>query len=74
MSKREAYSTFNMGCGFAIYCKRGSGAAIVEIASDHGLRAVVGGEVQAGERRVVIEPVDVEFAGDALRLAPDAPT
>jgi phosphoribosylformylglycinamidine cyclo-ligase len=74
MSQQEAYSTFNMGCGFAIYCGPGSGGAIVELAGEHGLDAIVAGEVEAGECRVVIESLDVEFGGDALRLAPNAAT
>jgi len=71
MTDHAAYSTFNMGCGFAIYCGGGSGCEIVDIAHRRGLNAIVAGTVESGARRVVIEPVDVEYSGDELSLAPD---
>ena len=70
MAPGVAYSTFNMGHGFAIYCADGCGARVVEVAAEKGLHAIVAGRVEAGERRVVIEPLDIEFAGDELRLGP----
>jgi phosphoribosylformylglycinamidine cyclo-ligase len=72
MSPKVAYSTFNMGSGFAIYCAAGAGARIVEAAEQKGLEAVVAGRVESGPRRVVIEPLDVELAGAELRLGPDS--
>lgn len=71
MSDRAAYSTLNMGCGFAIYCAAGSGAVVVETAQGLGLEAIVGGRVEEGPRRVLIEPLGVEFAGEELRLGPE---
>jgi phosphoribosylformylglycinamidine cyclo-ligase len=71
MSERAAYSTLNMGCGFAVYCAAGSGAAIVGIARGLGLEAVVAGIVEEGPRRVLIEPLGIEFAGEELRLGPE---
>ena len=46
MSPAAAYSTFNMGCGFAVYCARGSGEEVVRIA----VRARALGE-RGGRRR-----------------------
>jgi phosphoribosylformylglycinamidine cyclo-ligase len=71
MTPSVAYSTFNMGHGFAIYCREGSGAQIVESAARKGLKAIVAGCVELGERRIVIEPLGIEFAGDELRLGPE---
>jgi len=71
MSERAAYSTLNMGCGFAVYCAQGSGEAVVDIARGMGLQAVVAGVVQEGSRRVIIEPLGIEFAGEELRLGPE---
>jgi phosphoribosylformylglycinamidine cyclo-ligase len=70
MSDRAAYSTLNMGAGFAVYCAAGSGAQVVDIALGLGLQAIVAGTVEEGPRRVLIEPLDVEFAGEELRLGP----
>jgi phosphoribosylformylglycinamidine cyclo-ligase len=72
MSTRVAYSTFNMGHGFAIYCANGSGAQVVASAAKKGLEAVVAGHVESGERRIVIEPLGIEFGSDELRLGPDS--
>jgi phosphoribosylformylglycinamidine cyclo-ligase len=71
MAPRVAYSTFNMGHGFAIYCAVGSGEKVVEAAQKKGLDAIVAGRVEKGERRIVIEPLDIEYGSDELRLGPD---
>lgn len=65
-----AYATFNMGCGFAIYCEPGAGEAVVEIAEPLGLRANVAGTVQAGPRQVILSEIDVVFESADLDLAP----
>jgi len=64
-----AYSTFNMGCGYAFYCPAGSGGQIVEIAKRLSLEAAVSGHVEEGTRQVILEPVDVRFAGERLELS-----
>jgi phosphoribosylformylglycinamidine cyclo-ligase len=71
MSERAAYSTLNMGCGFAVYCAAGSGEAVVDIARGLGFQAVLAGIVEDGPRRVIIEPLGIEFAGKELRLGPE---
>jgi len=39
MAPAAAYSTYNMGCGFAVYCRAGSGEEVVRLASGLGLSA-----------------------------------
>jgi phosphoribosylformylglycinamidine cyclo-ligase len=68
-----AYSTLNMGAGFAVYCRPGDGARVVEHARALGLDALVAGGVEDGPRQVVLEPVGITLAGEQLALAPDAP-
>jgi phosphoribosylformylglycinamidine cyclo-ligase len=70
LSGRAAYSIFNMGCGFAVYCAEGAGERVVEIATALGLPALVGGRVEEGPRQVVLEEVDVVFESGDLDLAP----
>jgi phosphoribosylformylglycinamidine cyclo-ligase len=70
MSPAEAYSTFNMGCGFAVYCAAGSGGDVVRVADGLGLHALVAGVVEDGPRRVVLEPVDVVFESADMDLTP----
>ncbi len=73
MDAQAAYSTFNMGAGFALYCRPGCGAEIVAIAQRLGLGALLAGRVEAGPRQVVLEPVGVRFAGDRLELSAAPP-
>jgi phosphoribosylformylglycinamidine cyclo-ligase len=70
MDAAEAYSTLNMGCGFAVYCKAGSAERVVTLASELGLSALVAGQVESGPRRVILEPVRVTFESDRLDLSP----
>jgi len=64
-----AYSTFNMGSGFAVYCAAGAGGAVVETARELGFEALVGGAVEEGPRSVVLEPVNVSFSSEQLELS-----
>jgi phosphoribosylformylglycinamidine cyclo-ligase len=64
-----AYSTFNMGSGFALYCPAGEGQRVVDLAEDLGLVAMVAGRVEEGPRQVILEPVGVRFDGAQLELS-----
>jgi phosphoribosylformylglycinamidine cyclo-ligase len=70
MSPHSAYSTLNMGSGFAVYCARGEGVRVAGLASELGLEARVAGSVEAGPRRVILGPVDVVFESGDLDLTP----
>jgi phosphoribosylformylglycinamidine cyclo-ligase len=72
MTPSAAYSTFNMGVGFAVYCAAGSGAEVVAMAEREGLDAHVAGTVTDGTRRVVLSEIDVVFESDDMDLAPRA--
>ncbi len=69
LDAHAAYSTFNMGSGYAFYCAPGTGEAIVAIAEGLGLDALVAGHVEEGPRQVILEPIGVHFAGEELKLA-----
>jgi phosphoribosylformylglycinamidine cyclo-ligase len=69
LDDRAAYSTFNMGSGYAVYCAAGSGDAIASIAEGLGLDATVAGRVEEGPRQVILEPVGVRFSGSELELS-----
>jgi phosphoribosylformylglycinamidine cyclo-ligase len=66
-----AYSTLNMGAGFAVYCRAGHGVHVVRTARELGLDALLAGVVEDGPRQVILEPVDVTFASDQLALGPE---
>jgi phosphoribosylformylglycinamidine cyclo-ligase len=70
MEPRSAYSTLNMGAGFAVYCAPGAGAEVVGLAGELGLRAHLAGLVEAGPRRVILGPIDVTYESGDLDLSP----
>jgi phosphoribosylformylglycinamidine cyclo-ligase len=71
MDHKAAYSTLNMGNGYAIYCRPDDADGVVEVARSRGYHAIIGGEVERGPRRVILEPVGVTYESDQLRLAPE---
>jgi phosphoribosylformylglycinamidine cyclo-ligase len=69
LDRHAAYSTFNMGSGYAIYCSPGAGAKVAEMAQRLGFKAVIAGSVEAGQRQVIVEPIGVHYVGDELDLS-----
>jgi phosphoribosylformylglycinamidine cyclo-ligase len=69
LDAHAAYSTFNMGSGYAVYCKPGMGASVVAIARQQGLDALVAGAVEVGPRQVIVEPIGVQYGGDELEFS-----
>ena len=65
---REAYSTLNMGAGFALFVGPDEAERTVAVARAQGIEALVAGRVEAGPKRLVIEPLGIEFGDDALQL------
>jgi phosphoribosylformylglycinamidine cyclo-ligase len=69
LDAHAAYSTFNMGAGYAVYCKPRAGEAVVASARALGLDAVLAGGVEEGPRQVILEPVGVRYGGEELELS-----
>lgn len=65
---REAYSTLNMGAGFALFVAAADAARTVEIARAQGVGARIAGQVEAGAKQLLIEPLGLSFGDDALQL------
>ncbi len=65
---REAYSTLNMGAGFALFVRAEDAQRTVEVAQAQGVAALVAGQVETGAKRLIIEPLGIEFGDDALQL------
>jgi phosphoribosylformylglycinamidine cyclo-ligase len=68
LSPHAAYSTFNMGAGFALCCQPGASAAVLDVARALGLRALLAGRVEEGPRQVLLEPLGVRYEGEQLQL------
>jgi phosphoribosylformylglycinamidine cyclo-ligase len=65
---REAYSTLNMGAGFAIFVPADQAERTVEIAKAQGVQALMAGRVEAGAKQLVIEPLSITFGNEDLQL------
>ena len=68
MSNADAYGTFNMGAGFALFVADEDARRTVEISDDLGVNAYHVGVVEAGPKQVIIEPIDVTFTADDMHL------
>ena len=64
----EAYGTLNMGAGFALFLPAADAERAVAVAQRCGVPAWVSGQVESGAKRLLIEPLGVEYSGDALQL------
>ena len=68
---REAYATFNMGVGFAVYVAfRPRRSNYLKIATETGYTAWQAGVVkkQGDRKAVVIAPLGITFEGDTLQV------
>lgn len=65
----EMYGNLNMGAGFAIFMPQEDVKLAREIAmSEHRLKSLFAGYVEEGEKQVVIEPKNIIFRENALRV------
>lgn len=67
---REAWATFNMGAGFAIYVRPEDATRSVELAREAGYDAWNGGVVRKqGDRKAVeLVPLGITFEGETLQV------
>jgi phosphoribosylformylglycinamidine cyclo-ligase len=70
VAPREAYATFNMGIGFAVYVAPEAAGPALGAAKATGYDAWVAGRVRAeGDRKAVCIPsLGLEFSGDTLQV------
>ncbi|HTY95155.1 MAG TPA: AIR synthase related protein [Steroidobacteraceae bacterium] len=68
MAAREAYGTLNMGAGFALFVAASDVERTLAAVRSTGVSAWSCGVVEPGPRRVLIEPLGIEFAADELAL------
>jgi len=64
----EAYGTLNMGAGFALFMPAAQAAEAVRVAERCGVAAWVAGAVEAGPKRLIVEPLGLQYDADALAL------
>jgi phosphoribosylformylglycinamidine cyclo-ligase len=57
-----------MGAGFALFVKAEDAERTVAVAKAQGVEAIIAGQIEAGPKRLLIEPLNIEFGDDALQL------
>jgi phosphoribosylformylglycinamidine cyclo-ligase len=70
LSDEQMYASYNMGLGFALYVAPEDEARFDAMVAENGFlfRVYKAGHIEAGEKRVVIEPKGIEFKGDSLNI------
>jgi phosphoribosylformylglycinamidine cyclo-ligase len=65
---QEAYGTLNMGAGFALYVAAADAGKTVDVARRTGLKAWIAGDVEAGSKQVLIEPLGLRYSAADLHV------
>lgn len=68
LCEQEAYSTLNMGAGFAYFVAADEAQRVVNLAQGCGVEAWVAGIVEDGPKQVIIEPLGLSFNEQDLQL------
>lgn len=68
LSAEEAYKTFNMGAGFAIFVAAEDVETVLALANDEEFTALHAGYVEGGDKKVVISPLNITYHGDDFKL------
>lgn len=63
---KEIYGNFNMGAGFALYVPDNKADLVEKVSKGNGLKSMLAGYVQEGEKQVVIESLGITFKGETL--------
>jgi phosphoribosylformylglycinamidine cyclo-ligase len=68
LDDREAYGTWNMGAGFALFVAASDVPAVLAAAASVAVEAWHAGTVEAGPRRLLVDPLGLVFAGEELQV------
>jgi phosphoribosylformylglycinamidine cyclo-ligase len=64
----EMYQTYNMGMDYAIFISGKDVQKTLQIVKENKFEAIDAGEVQTGEKQVIIKPKNLTYRGDTLDL------
>jgi phosphoribosylformylglycinamidine cyclo-ligase len=68
LSDGEMYETYNMGMDYAMFMPKDYIARAQEIVTNNGFESIDAGYITLGERKVIIEPKNITFGGESLRV------
>jgi phosphoribosylformylglycinamidine cyclo-ligase len=63
---QEMYGNYNMGAGYAVYVPADQAYKVTKVAEVYGFQSWIAGTVETGPKQVVIQPLDITFAGQSL--------
>lgn len=63
---RDMYDTYNMGGGFSVFVPQKSVETVLKISRKLKIKAWENGVVEKGPKKVVLEPLGLEFSSDEL--------
>jgi len=66
LNEKEAYATFNMGAGFAVFVSQKDVASTLKMARKNKIKAYDVGVVEKGKKQVIIEPKNIVYEGNSL--------
>ena len=65
---KEAYGNFNMGAGYAIFVSEKDVEQVLKLSKSQGIKAYSYGVVETGEKKVIIEPLNIIFEKQSLQV------
>lgn len=68
MSDEDMYGTFNMSAGFAVILPEEDVDKALEIIQASGFKTLKAGYVEAGEKQVIIKPLNITFKSESLNI------
>ena len=71
LNNREAYSTFNMGAGFAIFVHVSDENKLLDVIHDVGFEGFIAGIVEPspnGRKKLIINPKNLTYSDRALNI------
>ena len=68
LEAKEAYGSFNMGAGFAVFVASGDAETVLQIAAKHDIKAYQAGVVEKGKKQVIITPLNIIYDSRSLQL------
>ena len=69
---KEAYGIFNMGAGFVVFVSEKDMDKTIKISYKNGIKAFKAGQLESGEKKVLIDPLKIVFESKSLNLRPHA--
>jgi len=68
LDEKEAYGNLNMGAGYAVFVSKKDVEKVIKIAKKNKIKAYNAGVVEKGKKQVIIEPKNIVFAGESLKV------